>query len=1625
MATFAGLPDPTQVSSADAAARLAAAQAANLAWRTNTAPVLPRMGAPAPGSPGTEQDLTRIYVGGTADVQGTPMDLTRSQYIAQFGRTPEEAESAKHMEHFHPAEFFGTTMDAMQGMTLGQIASRYGSRAADYVQDYSRERPSARFQAITQAYEAQQQRSIDASGAYYQPTAAGSGKNPYPEDSAAGIAWEVAKTGGASDTRLNAIAAVEVTDIFGGDPGFITFATNQYIERPKFADEYLTTKEGGTIQNKAWEGVPIRQNITLAELNQLKTIPTGFELESGIHTAPGDWGGMYVPETSKSQETSDVPGRIRGDKTVAALGDYIDVLGADALSTFVPYGRYSQEQLDNTKLGIARKTGELAIYQYNERFGTWDLIGGGGRNALQSGMFSVGKALTPYVATQGEIGTYERAPGKGKYRLGSEGSGGFVKEYGESGPRLLAPNEAISRYYGDGKYNLANLVDQVAAGKSEEPGADIPWAVLPTAPAIQYMDKSGMTGEKADVLEGVIYSVPMIGDLQKKANVGIGASDRLVGGGMVGGAGTVLDIGYPVPFKSESKPAQQATQQGTGLSEYDRSVLGGYSGGLIGYALWGEKSPEVIKGFAGSVGDFAIGVATLGQWQPFKEKMQQTDVGQQEYLKQKAAMESSLALPESYQKDVSAYEKAKSEYDIKLAGYSAKATAYQSGTKTEAEYNKLMEEKAKLDTEGSKLKIMYSGLQSQNIGIEQRNKAYDEFIKQGISSGYLKYTGKGEIETTTTKTYDYGEYSKAGASLGTTFRSMMGFSEEQLEAYGTVVENKPIEIGPWYDPLASVREKIVYGTGKVVSTHPEKIATAYGGGGVLVVGGGVVGGALEAAGAGTGATATAARGVLAGGKYVLPVVFTGAMGYSVTEGGKASAGKTLVNVGEMFPEAAGAALGGGSTYLISGSNLPIGFGTKKTEYAKGYEPIEIDLTGKYPQTRVGAPKGTTEYPSTLPSDLRVAEPEPFIQIGGTRLGKGALEQAKTIERVPAGAEIPFETVPATSDIVMSEAMLNIKSEKVFIRKTGGDVVGAVGYAEGPEGIFIKAIGSTEKGTGVGSALIGEVKGIARERGIRKISGEATTESMGFWEKQGAVIRTEPGKSLHPFEIDVGKSTPLSGTEMGSVSESTQLGFLDLGKSKTSAQYSMDQMVADFNRYSQQPSAPTSLLWEKQASLWKSPQPTGILPMDLLPGTGRVGGLPLTEMSWGKPAARPLSGEIPVGEVSLEFLGKGIGKSTERGLTISGAGMSQQMLESVVTKGGIKAPTSYLSNIDVLIQKGTTISRVKPAVEAAKQQKIVPSATEATFERTSTISARNFEDALLGIVESEKRAPVKTTTKKIPKGMQMDYLRDALRKKTSTIEVSGGKKQQAVVGKAILGPTRETLTGYINKTGVIVRGGGTIRTKYGELYDIGILYGGDVIRKDIGGRQTPMQPAASRRTPIPVQKPVTTPVQKPVTTPVQKPVNIFKPKQKPQQKQTPYVAPKTGSKQSQQQVQTPSQRQTPYVAPALPTPVTPTTAKPEKPEKQTPYVPPVLVTPPTTPKTPGTTPSTTPDQPKPIIPPPVIPFGFNFNLPSGGGGGGGYKKGSRGYVETLGLVSKQFDPFSKSKAKPRKKSKWSF
>jgi hypothetical protein len=1229
----------------------AEAEAYRTAYFNNTLPVLPteapnqyHYGQPTPGETYRIYDFSGMSEWQRMNVDAPYREVSYQEYTRIKGMTPDQAEQQKHNVFFHP--------DTVDPSTLSpELRSTYARELLQNEHEYYRQNPSPYFLAIIGEYAAQQNRVVGGGGVMFQGAPSGAGtKNPYREDSAAGIAWDLERTGSAVNPSL-----------------------------------------GQTAISEGYKGSMI--------------VPYAYNQKTGAYDI--DWG------------ISTEPTRVTGSGEIAGMPESTK-WHDQTVDTYMALGGWNQVVVRDSKIGIDYQTGEFGVYQQVPGHSIYNLIGGGGRAAAQSGMFTFGAptAEKGHVYEQWEVGVF--TPATKDYmethsRLGAEAYAGFVRDLDG---RVLTNQDAISRY---GNYNnLANFVQQIPAGKSEAPGADIPWSIKAGSPAMQYMDENGMTGKAIDV--GGYVNVPA--DTGRLAGVKTVASSAVITGTTAGE--------LPKPFVSKPVGADGAAV----FTPYQQSILGGYSGGLIGYALWGEKSPQVIKGALGSVVDEITG---LVGWRPFASAMREVES------------------PTGITPDI----------------------------------------QTSLETESKNLAAV--------------------------------------------KVYDYGEFSRWGEGAGDMIRGKLGFTTEQLEVYGTRLEQKK---GIEYIP-----EKIVYGTGYTLSTHPEKIISAYGAGVAMVFGGEIIGAGAQATGLATRAGAFALShptiATVGGGalRYGIPAGMLGMTYYSASEGLTATPERTTINIGKGVPELA------------------------------------------------------------------------FMLYGGAS-GYGAV-------RVMDSGYLGFETTQETIDI-LPEA-ITTKGRDIFEIRPGKIMANRGGIDAIPETATSK-MALTQP-----------------ERALYELPSPMHVKKVV---PEGSQYVSEP---YIPGEIRLPGVRPLlEGTEMGSVSQTTRMGLAEPWKTKATTDYILGGGIEP--RIVGQPvSATTAAMREAQAAAWLAPSrvPTGAMPMDMLPGVSKIGaGLEPMAMP------NPFAGLAESMGVRIEPISpKGIGRTTESGFGYGGAGMSQGMLESVVTQGAIKTPTSYASAMDIVIGQKTAAARMKPVSEAAMREQILPSVTKMPG---SVPSMAGFEDITMSVIEGGKRTATGTSAAGAfrYKGVQLGYLRDALKARKGIVieEPAVSKVPSAVVQ---IKPSRKI-----------------------------------VLPNTFTTTKTTQSPAQIR-TPSPAQTGIQTPVKN--QTPVQ-PSGIT-PIQNPSKANAPSHASAPALTQTPVQTQSPAQTQFPTrtfaIIPAvdpLLTQIPASVAQPDFPTRTgfptIPYAP-TPTPPPTKPTLPPTYPGNpppTPRTPDPIIP--GIPTGFYF--PSGGG-----------------------------------------
>lgn len=353
----------------------------------------------------------------------------------------------------------------------------------------------------------------------------------------------------------------------------------------------------------------------------------------------------------------------------------------ETLTVYMPYGNYAQTEVKNAKIGIS-EPGELAVYQ-PLRPGSpfYQLVGGGGRAALQSGTFSVEKPLTPAVYTQESGGTkfaksadvgaaMDVLASPGSYsRLGAEVYGGYVQPL--SGKTVQGTGAQLSTY--SSPYNLANLVSPQAAnaGKAELPGANIPWEIPASSPAISMMGAGGIG--KAIDLPGVTSP----------------SGGRLVGSGKVGGvAETVVtgDVGLPTPFIS--KAASEPTLPERILEGFSKAAATTPGGLPYAIAATPFTSKEAFSRAASDV---------MSIFNPPES-------------------EKKIVTPEKYNASLESYNKDKAAYESELASYNADLAV---GKATQSQFSSLQ-------AKGQALGTIYEQLKSTQAQVREAPTALDK-----------------------------------------------------------------------------------------------------------------------------------------------------------------------------------------------------------------------------------------------------------------------------------------------------------------------------------------------------------------------------------------------------------------------------------------------------------------------------------------------------------------------------------------------------------------------------------------------------------------------------------------------------------------------------------------------------------------------------------------------------------------------------------------------------------------------------------------------------------------------------------------------------------------------------------
>jgi hypothetical protein len=359
-------------------------------------------------------------------------------------------------------------------------------------------------------------------------------QNVNASGSAADIASSISRTGGAVDINVARKAIAE-----GVSPSQVNVASNLYTDR-------------GT-----------RVNVPVSEL-------AGKNI--GVET-----GRLTTPTRDLSIAASMTP--VLASKAAANL-------------TTVDFGVGAGQSVKLREAQIIGdyNTGEFGVYQKSYSGGKermyLSLVGGGGRNALQSGAFAYGDdSLSPESKTYEQWDTGKIVPLSASYFEKYSGRGSEV--YGGKSGILLNANKTVESTgaklstYTD-TYNLATLANPqgVNAPKSENAGLNFPLSKTASESAITILNY----GTKGNVLE-------------VKDTSGLAASQKVQAGSVSPSTAYDLTSTLPKPYTSKVSTATPS------LWDVSKSIIG------IGVAKAGEAIAST--GLPKSVGAVATGVSDI------------------------------------------------------------------------------------------------------------------------------------------------------------------------------------------------------------------------------------------------------------------------------------------------------------------------------------------------------------------------------------------------------------------------------------------------------------------------------------------------------------------------------------------------------------------------------------------------------------------------------------------------------------------------------------------------------------------------------------------------------------------------------------------------------------------------------------------------------------------------------------------------------------------------------------------------------------------------------------------------------------------------------------------------------
>lgn len=609
---------------------------------------------------------------------------------------------------------------------------------------------------------------------------------------------------------------------------------------------------------------------------------------------------------------------------------------------YVPYGEQAQTEIKSAKGVFDPIGGRIGLYQvpgsvYESEGGFKRIYGwetsSGSTGALQSGMFSIGKALTDVVYTQESAG--------GKYaagvdvaraeeikahpelysRLGAERYGGIVSPMvsGEAGK--LKPGTEMGRYAPE-TGNLANLVDPFGVNRpKQELLATEPWKIdWATSPALQTMTGAGFAGTTLTPLAASEYEKV----------------------GMAAPIATNALTGMPMAF---SKIMTMKQDLGTIGGAKIVSISKGEGSGVPGAAIWaaGSTAPEPTaaqkaeyrpSGFLGLGGllpevDAAhIKAYTIAsKSRPFEAAMEQQGAMLSPFTSTLGGVASRLTFgaSEILYKPTPILKEKGTPGSVSVSTVDGKPETSISGGSAEitALGTWLTENKEKVDRYNAEEVAAY------NAKVEKYNLMQQE--------NPLIVTTKGSTTTTTTTTegkpatYYASEWDKFVEGSGRVGRFLTGQTLAKQAAYETTLKGDTSLIGEG--------KRALFYFGTELTNKPAELAPAAITGWALAGAPEVIGGLGATLAAGTGKTGAAARLAMTPTgqsviKGVTGLVFAGAYGYGVTEGGTATFEKTRENIYRSTPSLIAMGAGGGMLNWMG-----------ETRVVKGTAPSGATLKG--------------------------------------------------------------------------------------------------------------------------------------------------------------------------------------------------------------------------------------------------------------------------------------------------------------------------------------------------------------------------------------------------------------------------------------------------------------------------------------------------------------------------------------------------------------------------------------------------------------------------------------------------------------------------------------------------------